>query len=114
MDGSIEIAVREVNEVEARVCARFVGGVAHDVPVKLEGTLSGPYCTGARTLTASIAFRDMGNAGMAEAVVPDPCVWSPQRPLLYRAELQARQGDRVIGEYHGLIGLKRGNEGERR
>jgi beta-galactosidase/beta-glucuronidase len=46
-------------------------------------------------------------SGTAEAIVPDPCVWSPELPHLYEVDVEARQGERVVGEYHGMIGLRR-------
>ena len=55
-----------------------------------------------------IPFRDLApnEKGLAEAVVPDPCMWSPEMPHLYQADVEARQGDRVVAEYHGTIGLR--------
>ena len=112
MSGEIEISVRDVSDVEGHVYARYrapddPGGVE---PVTLRGTLRGPYCQRAETLPAEIAFRDLGpkDMGLAEAIVPDPCVWSPELPHLYQADVEARQGERVVAEYHGMIGLRRG------
>ena len=44
---------------------------------------------------------------MAEAVVTDPCMWSPEMPHLYHVDVEARQGEQVVAEYHGTIGLRR-------
>jgi len=112
MGQSIEIFVGDVNDVEARVYARYVGaaaesGGAEGEPVVLRGTLRGPYCEGSRTLPAQIAFRDAGKPGLIEALVPDPCTWTPELPHLYQADVEARQGQRVLAEYHGTIGLRR-------
>lgn len=112
MPADIEIFVSDVNDVEGRVLARYkpashkqVGGES----VELRGTLRGPYCETARTLPAEIPFRDMGpkETGLAEAIVPDPCVWSPELPHLYQVDVEARQGNRVVAKYHGMIGLRR-------
>jgi hypothetical protein len=74
----------------------------------MRGTLRGPFCERARTLPAEILFRDLGPAqsGLAEAIVPDPCMWTPDLPHVYHADIEAWQGDRLVGEYHGSIGLR--------
>ena len=112
MSNEIEIFVGDVNDVEARVFARFQPAScqrAGSEPIVLRGTLRGPYCETARTLPAEMAFRDLGpiQPGLAEAIVPDPCVWSAELPHLYEVEVEARQGDRVVAAYNGKIGLRR-------
>jgi beta-galactosidase/beta-glucuronidase len=107
MKPSIEIIVGDVNDVEARVYARLLGGEAERTI--LHGTLRGPYCEGSRTLPVEIAFHDLGpeQPGLAAALVPDPCTWSPELPHLYQADVEARQSGQVVAEYHGKIGLRR-------
>jgi hypothetical protein len=112
MSDEIEILVGDVNDVEGHVFARFkraTGEQASGEPIVLRGTLRGPYCETARTLPADMTFRDLGpnEAGLAEAIVPDPCVWSPELPHLYEVDVEARQGDCVIAKYQGMIGLRR-------
>jgi hypothetical protein len=111
MNDALEIYAGDVNDVEARVYARYLG-VAGDraEPVVLRGTLRGPFCEGTRTLPAVIAFRDLGpqQIGVAEALVPDPCTWSPELPHVYQVDVDATLGDRTVAEYHGAIGLRRG------
>jgi hypothetical protein len=64
---------------------------------QLCGELVGPECRFAQTLSARIPLRDCG-AGeslLAEAVVPDPCFWTPELPMMYRAKLGFKgQGSR--------------------
>jgi hypothetical protein len=74
---------------EARVYVRWCGASAGDV-AGLQGTITGPYCHYATTLTATIPFRPLTGGGdlVAEAVVPDPCFWSPQAPYWYRVRLE--------------------------
>ncbi|MEX0614239.1 MAG: hypothetical protein WD738_20415 [Pirellulales bacterium] len=115
MPDTIEIFVSDVNDVEARVFARYVGAAedrAEAEPIVLRGTLRGPYCAGSRTLPAEIAFRDLGpqQIGLAEALVPDPCTWSAELPHLYQADVEARQGERMVAEFHGTIGLRRATQ----
>lgn len=106
MFSDIEIIVGDVTDVEARVIARYKGDAKG---VVLHGTLRGPFCTKGRTLPAELVFRDSGNVnfGQAEAVVPDPCMWTPEMPHLYQADVEARHGEELIAEYHGTIGLRR-------
>jgi beta-galactosidase/beta-glucuronidase len=106
MSSDIEIVVGDVTDVEARVIARYHGAKKD---VVLRGTLRGPFCEKGRTLPAELIFRDFSNADrvQAEALVPDPCMWTPEMPHLYQADVEARQGERVLAEYHGTIGLCR-------
>jgi beta-galactosidase/beta-glucuronidase len=115
MSGEIEIFVGDVNDVEGHVFARVNGAQSEQEAgggIVLSGTLQGPYCETARTLPAKIPFRDLApeEKGLAVAIVPDPCVWLPELPHLYQADVEARQGDRVVAEYHGMIGLRRTNQ----
>ena len=101
----IEISVGDVTDMEATVRARFLGdGIA-----TLRGTLRGPFCEKGRTLPAEFEFRSFGtgNGVQVETVVPDPCMWTPEMPHLYQADVEARQGEKLIAEYHGTIGLRR-------
>ena len=112
MSDEIEIILGDVNDVEGHVFARFKRARGEQMgrePVVLRGTLRGPYCQTARTLPADMTFRDLGptQTGLAEAIVPDPCEWSPELPHLYEVEVEARQGDRVVARYQGMIGLRR-------
>jgi beta-galactosidase/beta-glucuronidase len=103
MADEIEIEVGDVNDIEVRVHARFVGDAKSAV---VSGTIRGPFCVKAHTLPADYNFRDLGD-GVAEAIVPDPCTWSPEVPHMYRVEVTARCGGEVVAEYRGEIGLRR-------
>jgi hypothetical protein len=106
----IEISLGDVTDLEAHVLARFRhGGDAHSSTV-LQGTLRGPYCEIARTLPAEFEFRPLKfekDEAWAEAVVTDPCMWSKDMPHFYHVNVEARDGERVVAEYHGPIGLRR-------
>jgi hypothetical protein len=114
MAPEIEIIVGDVNDVEARIYARCRIALTGDQPglgdpTELRGTLHGPFCDGARTLPAEFAFRraKSGDAALIEAVVPDPCVWTPELPHVYQIDVEARQGGRIVAEHHSRLGLKR-------
>jgi beta-galactosidase/beta-glucuronidase len=106
MSSNIEIVVGDVTDVEARVIARYCGSATG---VVLSGSLRGPFCDQARTLPAEFEFRDFGNSNGAqiETIVPDPCMWTSELPHLYQADIEARQGEQLVAEYHGTIGLRR-------
>ncbi len=112
MQGEIEIVVGDVNDVEARVFARYLAprgaAISPGEPITIRGTLRGPNCEFARTLPAVFMFRGVAGASppMAELVVTDPCCWSPELPHLYQCDIVAEQGERVVAEYHGTIGLR--------
>lgn len=100
-----EITVDDVTDMEAHVRARYMGPAS----ATLRGTVRGPFCEKGRTLPATFAFRqtEANQPHMAEAIVTDPCMWTPEMPHYYCVELQAMNGDTVIDEYDGTIGLRR-------
>ncbi len=104
MSSNIEIIVGDVTDVEARVIARYLGPA---IDIKLSGTLRGPFCEKAQTLTAELTFRQLGNSPQAEAIVLDPCMWTPEMPHLYQADIEVQRDGQVVDEYHGTVGLRR-------
>jgi hypothetical protein len=108
-----ELTLGEVTAMEGRVQIHFrppaeSGAAAGHEPITLRGTLRGPYCETARTLPAEFPFHDLSPTRplTAEAIVPDPCLWSPELPHFYRADVEAVRGAQVMAEYHGEIGLR--------
>ena len=100
-----EIVAGDVSDLEARVIVRFGG--AH---VQLRGLLRGPFCEKAHTLPADyplVALSGADIGAVAEAVVTDPCSWSPELPHLYRVEVEALRNGEVIASYQGELGLRR-------
>ena len=114
MDSSIEILLGDVNDVEAHVFARCkVPLSSEEQPessLAIAGTLRGPYCVGTRTLPAEFHFREFtgrNRAGLAEVIIPHPCLWSPDLPHLYHVDVRAIRLGQVVAEYRGEIGLRR-------
>lgn len=110
--GNIEIAVGDVNDLEALVYARYIaprGASSSLERITIRGTLRGPNCEFTRTLPAIFTFRDVPNESTptAEAVVTDPCRWTVELPHLYQCDVVAEQGGSVVAEYHGPIGFRR-------
>ncbi len=91
---ALEVFFGDANPAEARVYARTANEKS------ITGQLTGPECEFAKTLPARIPFSPLaGNRGISEAVIPDPCFWTPELPFLYRAQLDV-SGDlteRIIG-----------------
>ena len=96
---ALELFFGDATDAEARVYARLPG----DAPLdgwQLTGTLTGPECRFAKTLPAKFSFRDLG-AGqglLAEAIITEPCFWTPDLPFLYRCAVGVQpSGCRVAG-----------------
>ena len=109
MTRDIDIELGDVTDVEARVIARYRG--AEMAGIVLKGAVRGPFCAVARTLPADFEFRrvdsDDRDVVVAEALIADPCMWSAELPHLYDVDVEARQGEGIVAEYHGKIGLRR-------
>ena len=54
----------------------------------------------------SIAADDLQRTALAEAIVPDPCFWTPDLPFLYRAQIQVHGGSEVA-EADRIVGIRR-------
>ena len=104
MQSQIEISIGDVTDMEARVYARFCGSE----PATLEGTIRGPFCDRSRTLPADFPFRAVAaQPESVEAIITDPCMWTPEMPQLYQVDVVARRGDAIVAEYHEMFGLNR-------
>jgi hypothetical protein len=81
---SLQLFYGEVNPARARVYARIARPDEHE-GWRLTGQITGPHNAFASTLPATIPLRDLGPGPtlLAEAVLPDPCFWSPHSPALY-------------------------------
>ena len=83
---------------------------ADQADLRLSGRLIGPDCEFAHTLPARIPIvqRDASQASLlAEAVVPDPCFWTPELPFQYRAEIQLHRDDRLLASWQRRLGIRR-------
>ncbi len=97
-DQRLELFCGDANPAEARVYVRL----SSDDPLddwQVTGRLVGPECRFAKTLPATIRFvdRNPGPGGrLAEAIVPDPCFWTPELPFLYRAKLSVYSSRSIV------------------
>ncbi len=93
----LEIFYGDTSEAKSSVYARLaVDGAASGL--SLTGRVTGPECLYSRTLPSTIPLRDLGPgpALLAEAIVPDPCFWSPEMPSLYEVFVELRRDGQVI------------------
>src|SRR4029077_16217650 len=63
----------------------------------------------AKTLQATYSFvdRGIGNSLLAEAIVPEPCFWTPEMPQLYQADVQLRRGGEMLAHASRIFGVRR-------
>jgi len=102
----LELFFGDASDAVARVYARLPCDET-TTGSRLTGELTGPECRFAQTLSARIPFQDRGpgESLLAEAVVPDPCFWTPELPMLYRARIE-RKGPEVSGQGPGIEGYE--------
>lgn len=96
MEDHIDIQVTEASDVQARIEATYTS--ARSADAVLGGTLSGPRREASRSLAATVKLHSVRRSGMpaVEAVLPDPCFWSPDLPFLYDLSLELRRGDELV------------------
>lgn len=106
IDDQLELFAGGMSQAVCRVYARWSAAVAEGH--QLSGTLTGPNCMYGETLPATARFVDRGPGGspLAEAIIPEPCFWTPQMPQLYRARLQLRRDETVAAEVDRSFGIR--------
>jgi hypothetical protein len=104
----LELFFGEAADALAHVYARLRGS-EHQCQLQLNGTLRGPSCRYAKTLQAtfSLADRGPGDSLLAEAIVPEPCFWTPEMPQLYQAEVQLRRYGEILAHASRIFGIRR-------
>lgn len=121
----LEVFFGDANNAEARIYARLPSDAA-PAGAKLAGRVVGPQCAYASTLSAAIRMNPKrsqaeaagANVGwgaapraicadlLAEAIVPDPCFWSPELPFLYRVEVELHQGSDLLASTTHTLGIR--------
>lgn len=103
----LELFVGDVSQAVCRVYAHYRAS-PDDPDVQLTGTLTGPTCVYAATLPATSKLVDRGPGGppLAEAILPEPCFWTPQMPHLYRAHVQLQQRGELVFETERMLGVR--------
>jgi hypothetical protein len=109
----LEIFFGDANNAAARVYARLEkSGLPQGCA--LTGRVVGPSCAYSSTLSATVPFTTKRSVGMpddaaplvAEAIVPDPCFWSPELPFLYQAEIELHCGRELLAAADRTFGIR--------
>jgi hypothetical protein len=107
LDERLELFFGLLTPVSGRVYARL--RLEQPIPrVSLRGTMHGPQCTRAECLPARFSLRDMGPGPwlLAEALVTEPCSWTPALPHLYRVSVEVVREGRSVAAAERLMGLR--------
>lgn len=77
--------------------------------LSLGGFVRGPRCLHAQTLPLSSPLVDRGPGPtlLAQAMIPDPCFWTPDLPAVYDATVHLLRGTEIVATAHREIGLRR-------
>jgi len=108
----LQLFFGECSTAEARIYAVLPADAAPE-GCTLTGVVTGPQCALAHTLDASATFvsrKPIVDGGpemlVAEALVNDPCFWSPELPMLYRVRVELRRADEVLVAAEHLLGIR--------
>ena len=104
---SLELFFGAATAASCRVYAR-IARPADCERAELRGTLSGPVCPYAQTLPAEFALVDRGPGLtlLAEAIVPEPCFWTPEMPFLYKAEVELHVDGKLLASTSRTFGIR--------
>ena len=74
----------------------------------ISGEIRGPICLTAETLPVSTPLVDLGPGPtmLAQALVPDPCFWSPDLPAIYEVTVHLHSGAQIVATARRQIGLR--------
>ncbi len=102
----LECFFGQATAAEARIYVQLSG--ERPEGAKLSGFVEGPYSEYAHTLPFRVTLRDLGpgETMLAEAIVPDPCFWSPEAPFRYRVEATLLHGDRLVETLNCELGVR--------
>jgi hypothetical protein len=103
----LDLFFGDVSQAVCRVYARYSESPGA-AGTQLSGTLTGPTCAYSATLPATSKLVDRGPGGppLAEAVVPEPCFWTPEMPHWYQARVQLQQDGKVVLETERMLGIR--------
>lgn len=104
---NLQIFFGQLTSAEARIYAKL-DGVTDSSRIRISGAVAGPSCRYARTLAARIPFRKRAGGAdvLAEAIVPDPCFWTPEMPYLYEAYVEVCDGEELVAATSQSLGLR--------
>jgi hypothetical protein len=106
----LEIFSGAADPAEARIYARLkLSRDEVDWGCQLTGKILGPQCAFSHTLPARIPMMNRSDRStlLLEAIVPDPCFWTPELPFLYRAKIELRREQETIAICERIVGIRR-------
>ena len=117
---NVEVRDRLVSPAQAEVHI-LVTPEQRTPATEVRGRLMGPSCPYSHTVEVAYALRPLAEAAKGEAlacrvIIPEPSLWEPQSPFLYRGPVElwqdgARQDRVTVG--HGLRQIQLGPRGLR-
>ncbi len=116
----IEVRDRSLSPAQAEVHV-LVTPEQRTPDTEVRGRLMGPNCPYSNTVEVAYALRPLAEAGEGEAlacrvIIPEPSLWEPESPFLYRGPVELWQdgsrADRVTVS-HGLRQIQLGPRGLR-
>lgn len=103
---SLEVLFGHATPAEARVYVRLKKELPPDA--RLTGSIRGPKCLYQHTLQAEVTLEDRGPGEglLAEALVVDPCFWTPASPFLYRLNVELAAKGETLAREERWFGLR--------
>lgn len=103
----VEVFFGAVSPAEAHVYARL-DAPAEAAALRITGQLRGPLCSKATTLPATVSFQTRSgiDALLAEAIVPDPCYWTPELPHVYQVRVELHRGAELVQVAERVLGIR--------
>jgi|GEM_PF-4595097 len=103
----LEVFFGRATPAEARIYAR-IPAVGLPAGARLTGSVRGPKSAFSHTLSATIPLVDLGPgaARVAEAVVPEPCFWTPGMPYLYEVRVSLEVGGQAWAQSEQMLGIR--------
>ena len=98
---SLIVADRTENHARILLSVREGSGIA-----EITGTVRGPYSEFAKTLTADFPLKPTATVTV-EALIVEPCYWTPHMPFWYDFRLQLRLSDGTQREEIHRAGIRR-------
>jgi hypothetical protein len=97
----------DASSAEARVYARLPM-TSELAGCRLTGYVVGPSNAYTQTLSAKLPLVDRGPRAslVAEAIVPDPCGWTPASPFQYRVDVELRRGTTTVAKTSRMVGIR--------
>jgi hypothetical protein len=99
---SYSVHVQRLDPILADLRLEFAG-LAEGAEVR--GRLMGPRCPGITTVEIAYHVRRV-EASVYQVLIPEPTLWTPERPYVYEGPVEWRQDDGKSGTMTVRIALK--------